>query len=81
MGGADLIRNLKKARPEIRVVFMTGYSEYLKGDLCDVFPQSFIIQKPFSPASLVGTVREALASTKQEGVQRAVGLNEGVPTA
>jgi signal transduction histidine kinase/CheY-like chemotaxis protein len=61
MGGADLIRALKHVRPEILVIFMTGYSEYLKGDLCDVFPGSLILQKPFSPASLVGTVREALA--------------------
>lgn len=77
MGGADLIRNLKKVRPEVLVVFMTGYSEYLKGDLCEVFPQSFIIQKPFSPASLVGTVREALASRKEDRVA----LNDGAPTA
>jgi signal transduction histidine kinase len=61
MGGADLIRSIRKCRPEILVIFMTGYSEYLKGDLCDVFPDSLILQKPFSPASLVGIVREALA--------------------
>jgi signal transduction histidine kinase/CheY-like chemotaxis protein len=69
MGGADLIRALKKVRPEILVIFMTGYSEYLKGDLCDVFPESLIIQKPFSPASLVGIVREAMAgkSSEREG--------------
>jgi signal transduction histidine kinase len=61
MGGSNLIRSLKEIRPEILVIFMTGYSEYLKGDLCDVFPGSLIIQKPFSPASLVGIVREAMA--------------------
>jgi signal transduction histidine kinase/CheY-like chemotaxis protein len=66
MGGADLIRSLKKKRPEIFVIFMTGYSEYLKGDLCDVFPDSLILQKPFSPASLVGIVREALAKKSGE---------------
>jgi signal transduction histidine kinase/CheY-like chemotaxis protein len=66
MGGADLIRNLKKTRPDILVIFMTGYSEYLKGDLCDVFPGSLILQKPFSPATLVGIVREALAKKAGE---------------
>jgi two-component system cell cycle sensor histidine kinase/response regulator CckA len=66
MGGADLIRALQKVRPEILVIFMTGYSEYLKGDLCDVFPESLIIQKPFSPASLVGIVREAFAAKSSE---------------
>jgi signal transduction histidine kinase len=66
MGGTDLVRNLSKARPGILVIFMTGYSEYLKGDLGDVFPQSLIIQKPFSPSSLVGIVREALARRSGE---------------
>jgi len=66
LGGAELIRALKSTRPEILVIFMTGYSEYLKGDLTDVFPESLILQKPFSPASLVGIVREALA--KMSGV-------------
>jgi signal transduction histidine kinase/CheY-like chemotaxis protein len=68
MGGADLIRNLKAMRPAIIVIFMTGYSEYLKGDLCDVFPGSLILQKPFSPASLVGMVREAFAA--KSGVKK-----------
>ena len=68
MGGADLVRALKNARSEILIIFMTGYSEYLKGDLCDVFPGSMILQKPFSPASLVGVVREALA---KKSVRRA----------
>lgn len=67
MGGAELIRVLKSARPDILVIFMTGYSEYLKGDLCDVFPGSLILQKPFSPASLVGIVREALAKKSGHG--------------
>ena len=77
MGGADLIRALKKVRPEILVVFMTGYSEYLKGDLCDVFPESLIIQQPFSPASLVGIVREALAgkSSEREGSSEGARVN------
>ena len=62
MGGADLIRKLQAVRPNITVIFMTGYSEYLKGDLCEVFPGSVILQKPFSPASLVGLVKEAFAN-------------------
>ncbi len=66
IGGADLIRALKSTRPEILVIFMTGYSEYLKGDLTDVFPGSLILQKPFSPASLVGIVREALAKKSDD---------------
>jgi signal transduction histidine kinase/CheY-like chemotaxis protein len=73
VGGADLIRALKSTRPEIFVIFMTGYSEYLKGDLTDVFPGSLILQKPFSPASLVGIVREALAKKSGDGADQPEG--------
>ena len=66
MGGADLIGALKETRPEVFAIFMTGYSEYLKGDLADIFPGSLILQKPFSPASLVGIVREGLAKKSDD---------------
>jgi hypothetical protein len=47
---------------------MTGYSEYSRGDSGKGFPDAPILQKPFSPASLVGIVREALWGVPQEHV-------------
>jgi signal transduction histidine kinase/CheY-like chemotaxis protein len=61
MNGAELATLLKTARPEIRVAFMSGYSEFSRGDLGRLFPEAPILQKPFSPASLVKIVREAIA--------------------
>ena len=61
MSGSELAARLKEIRPEIRVAFMSGYSEFSKGDLGKIFPEAPVLQKPFSPASLVEIVREALA--------------------
>jgi CheY-like chemotaxis protein len=61
MGGGELAAQLKATRPEIRIAFMSGYSEFSRGDLGKGFPEAPILQKPFSPASLVEIVREALA--------------------
>ncbi len=61
MNGGDLAARLREIRPEIRVAFMSGYSEFSRGHLAKGFPDAPVLQKPFSPASLVGVVREALA--------------------
>ena len=61
MSGGELATQLKAIRPEMRVAFMSGYSEFSRGDLGKGFPEAPVLQKPFSPASLVEIVREALA--------------------
>ena len=63
MSGGELAAQLKLIRPEIRVAFMSGYSEFSRGDLGQGFRESPVLQKPFSPASLVEMVREALVWT------------------
>jgi two-component system, cell cycle sensor histidine kinase and response regulator CckA len=71
MNGGDLAARLKAIRPEIRIAFMSGYSEFSRGDMSKGFPEAPVLQKPFSPASLVEIVRGALArplaATVQEG--------------
>jgi CheY-like chemotaxis protein len=66
MSGGELAAKLKTIRPEIRVAFMSGYSEFSRGDLGKGFPEARVLQKPFSPASLVEIVREALGQTLAE---------------
>jgi signal transduction histidine kinase len=61
MNGGELAGKLKAIRPKIRVAFMSGYSEFARGEMGHEFPHAPVLQKPFSPASLVGIVREALA--------------------
>jgi signal transduction histidine kinase len=60
MSGGDLAARLKEIRPEIRIAFMSGYSEFSSGDVGKSFPDAPVLQKPFSPTSLVEIVREAL---------------------
>jgi signal transduction histidine kinase len=61
MSGGELAAQLVAVRPEIRIAFMSGYSEFSRGDLGKGFPEAPVLQKPFSPATLVEIVREALA--------------------
>jgi signal transduction histidine kinase len=61
MSGGELAAELKAVRPEIRLAFMSGYSEFSRGDQGKEFPDAPVLQKPFSPSSLVKIVREALA--------------------
>ncbi len=61
MNGAELAEHLVTLRPGIRIAFMSGYSEFSRGDLGKGFPEAPVLQKPFSPATLVEIVREALA--------------------
>ncbi len=60
MNGGELAGRLKTIRPGIRVAFMSGYSEFSRGDLGRDFPEAPVLQKPFSPVSLVEIVRTAL---------------------
>lgn len=53
MSGIDLADRLRFDRPELPVVFMTGYATELPSG-------AFVLQKPFVPATLAQRVREAL---------------------
>jgi DNA-binding response OmpR family regulator len=53
MTGKDLAQALQAQRPELRALFMSGYTE-------SVVAEKDYIQKPFSPELLAVRVREAL---------------------
>jgi DNA-binding NarL/FixJ family response regulator len=55
-----MAERLKKERPELKVLFMSGYSEHAGVQSSQVSPQA-ILTKPFSIATLIGKVREALS--------------------
>ena len=60
MGGAELVERLKGLRPDLRIVYMSGYSEgdKIRPGVRD--PRHPFLQKPFSPESLLQRVRETL---------------------
>jgi signal transduction histidine kinase len=61
MSGEELATELRRTRPELRVAFMSGYSKFSRGDIGKEYPDALVLQKPFSPASVVEIVRETLS--------------------
>jgi two-component system cell cycle sensor histidine kinase/response regulator CckA len=61
MGGAELAERIRTARPDTRILFMSGYSEYASIGAASLRSPTPILQKPFSISSLVGKIREVLS--------------------
>lgn len=59
MSGPEMVEHILQHRPEIKVLFMTGYnaSHVLPSNHAKRFS---VLGKPFSPAALVKAVRECL---------------------
>ncbi|MFO7802857.1 MAG: ATP-binding protein, partial [Desulfovermiculus sp.] len=62
MNGKELKAVLESVRPEIKTLFMSGYTENVIVQQGMVDPQFFFIQKPFSAAGLMDTIRKVLSS-------------------
>jgi PAS domain S-box-containing protein len=58
LSGDELARELRKARPELRVVYMTGYSGEMDATALRV--DGPVVQKPFTRDSLLAAVEGAL---------------------
>jgi two-component system cell cycle sensor histidine kinase/response regulator CckA len=59
MRGSELAKRLKRLRPDLRVVYMSGYLEYNKGNE-EFLEEGFFLQKPFTRDVLINKVVEAL---------------------
>ncbi len=65
MTGQELAVTLQRENPELRVIFMSGYSEHAATEMADADPGVRLLTKPFSRASLLRTVREILGAQKK----------------
>jgi signal transduction histidine kinase/CheY-like chemotaxis protein len=66
MRGPELAKVLKASRKDLKVIYMSGYLEFNKGD--DEFLEgSYFLQKPFSRDSLVSKVDESLKCKRVAG--------------
>lgn len=62
MNGKELVERLRSMRPEVKVIYMSGYESSLLS-LGNKFGSNVIfLQKPFRPAELSQAVREILES-------------------
>ncbi len=63
MRGPELAKRLKGLRNTMRIVYMSGYLEYNRGN--EVLEEGFFLQKPFSRDTLVRKVGEALRNSSR----------------
>jgi two-component system cell cycle sensor histidine kinase/response regulator CckA len=67
MRGTELAQRLKRARPRVKIVYMSGYLEH---DSEEGFVEnSAHLQKPFSRESLLKKIREALGLEAEQPLQ------------
>jgi CheY-like chemotaxis protein len=62
MGGQELAAHLANLRPQIKVIYMSGYAEYAKDNRKLADSENVILQKPFALDTLARKVREVLAA-------------------
>jgi two-component system cell cycle sensor histidine kinase/response regulator CckA len=60
MSGPELAKRLRSLRPEIKVLFMSGYTDdtIIRHGMLD--PKTRFLQKPLTPEDLLRKVREVL---------------------
>ena len=63
MNGSQLARAIREVRPDMRVLFMSGYTDASIVDRGEMDPGVPFVQKPFSVADLAAKIAEALAGT------------------
>ena len=62
MNGPQLADRLRESRPDIRVLFMSGYTDGIIGHQGALEPGTHFLHKPFTPDGLNQKVREVLVS-------------------
>ncbi len=65
MGGRELAETLRRRLPDLRILFMSGYSD--DALLYQEIQGTSVIEKPFSSATLCRSVREALDRRRPPG--------------
>ncbi len=69
--GRDLAEGMRKERPGLKVVFMSGYSKEVVGKETEFFRRnrSHFLQKPCPPGTLLQTVRQCLDEKLPAGLE------------
>ena len=64
MSGPELAERLRTVRPDLAVLYMSGYSDDALGRHGVLAPGTLLVQKPFTAERLTRHLREALAGSK-----------------
>ncbi len=62
MSGPELATKARTSSPDLKVMFMSGYSGDTVSEGVGLLSNTAIVEKPFRPAELVSRVRELLGS-------------------
>ena len=60
MGGHELAARLREDRPNLKVIYISGYSREIAGRELELHSGENFLQKPFSPSKLRETIRRCL---------------------
>lgn len=60
MTGWEVARRLRQKRPDLRVLFISGYAGCEQAEGAEIVPPDELLSKPFHFADLVATVRRLL---------------------
>ena len=60
MSGKELVSRLGPLRPEMKILYMSGYTEDAIASQGNIEPGTAFLEKPFSPDALVRKIREIL---------------------
>ena len=60
MNGRELAKKIEVEKPELKIIFMSGYTGEEMRNRGVLEPETNFIQKPFSPDSLIEKIREVL---------------------
>ncbi|HXH54114.1 MAG TPA: ATP-binding protein [Sphingomicrobium sp.] len=60
LSGVDLGREARQVRPDLKLIYMSGFPEAAFGDRADLEPGVVLLRKPFRKVELATRIREAL---------------------
>jgi two-component system cell cycle sensor histidine kinase/response regulator CckA len=66
MSGREMAQRLSRRRPDLRTLFMSGYTASMLANYGALSPDIPFLQKPFKPDALLAKVREVLEETRVE---------------
>jgi PAS domain S-box-containing protein len=69
LSGPELVHRLQSARPEIKVLYISGYAENTLGQHSVAAAEVRLLKKPFPPTDLVRAVREVLDGSPSDRYQ------------
>jgi signal transduction histidine kinase len=66
MNGHELVEKLSELRPEMKILYVSGYSDHEIGDHGTLDPRHELLQKPFTPQTLARKIREVIREGRYE---------------